>query len=347
MAKTVLNQQLASLTSSLSHSLAQHSQSAKSALLSSKTRINNLSFPKFKKPNANGAREFIMQSIKNNSSKNTSHHADSDSSSGHMNSKIQCSLVGHKDGIWDISCVPIPNHLIANSSPNSTNLLVGTASADNSARLWYFNATNTSLPNQQFMSPASSHQTVQSKLQTAGFCIQEYSGHTGSVNSLRFHPKFFTDATNLILTAAGDCQAHIWQCVMSPSVDSFESCSDILLNYSNCHSIAMNSYFAGSKNFSNGVVSPLQPQQHLPLSMSCPSSNSFSNFSSMSPSQHQQMSSNQMQSSFYQELLTNTAIIRSPIKRYEGNYKKPLFCSIFYQILLVYKKNLRFNVGFI
>jgi WD40 repeat protein len=340
VSKTVLNQQLASLTSSLSHSLAQHSQSAKSALLSSKTRINNLSFPKFKKPNANGAREFIMQSINSSKSKNgggggggsSAGGGDSSESSSdrHMNSKMQCTLFGHKDGIWDINCVPIPNHLIANSTSSSTNLLIGTASADNSARLWYFNATKSSYQqqqHQQFMSPATNSQTA-SQVQTAGFCIQEYSGHTGSVNSLRFHPKFFTEATNLILTGAGDCQAHIWQCVISPTVDSFESFSDILLNYSNCHSIAMNSYFAAaaasssSSNFGNSLVSP-QQQQHLPSSMSCPSANSFTNFGSLSPNQPGTTNSsnnNQMQSSsLYQDLLANTAIIRSPIRRYEGH----------------------------
>ena len=314
--KTVINQQLASLTSSLTHSLAQHSQSAKSALLSSKTRINNLSFPKFKKPNANGARDFILQSIKNNSSKNNPDSA-SNSHPNNINSKLQCTLQGHKDGIWDINCLPIPSNLVGNST--SINLLMGTASADHTARLWYFNWTSGSAGGKQLgsllMSPQ--HSGAHTQVQTSAFCIQEYCGHTGSVNSLRFHPKFFTEATNLILTGGGDCQAHIWQCVLSPNADSFESCSEMLLNYSNCHSIAMANH--GGKS-TNSLLSPqIQSSSQLPSSISCPSANSLSQFSSPSGIGSFQQPLIASSNKYYQDMIANTAIIRSPIKRYEGH----------------------------
>ncbi len=35
------------------------------------------------------------------------------------------------------------------------------------------------------------------------------AGHTGSVNSLRFHP-----SKELVLTASGDGSVHIWQCAV-------------------------------------------------------------------------------------------------------------------------------------
>jgi hypothetical protein len=209
-----INNSLAStLTNTAASALATTSSSAKSAILSSKTRINNLSFPKFK-PNA---REFIMQSIKNTSAQlvnktTLSHH--------NFNSKLQCSLSGHKDGIWDISLIQIPSSLLSQnggggagnglasaSSSNlsnyynhyntynhgcnaSSNLLVGTASADNTARLWYLNShmSNQQQPmtNFQPMSPLQQQQQNYSvlpnsgqQLTTTAFCIQEYSGHTG------------------------------------------------------------------------------------------------------------------------------------------------------------------------
>lgn len=154
-------------------------------------------------------------------------------------------LEAHKDGIWDISCIGVPSHLFT-SIPNNTsstsscssfnanknaNLLVGTASADSTARLWYFN---------QHQPVNSSGVALMGGHRTTAFCVQEYCGHAGSVNSIRFHPRFFSHATNLILTASGDGQAHIWQCVLSPLNDSLESKSDLVLNYNNCLSIALN-----------------------------------------------------------------------------------------------------------
>ncbi len=91
------------------------------SLFQSKARINNLSFPKFK-PNA---REFIMQSIKNTSAQIVNKN------NGNLQAKLQTTLSGHSDGIWDINVQSIPNHLINFKQHNSANnLLIGTASAD-------------------------------------------------------------------------------------------------------------------------------------------------------------------------------------------------------------------------
>ncbi|CAB3362763.1 WD repeat-containing protein 37 isoform X2 [Cloeon dipterum] len=77
---------------------------------------------------------------------------------------------GHRDGVWDVSC------------PRSGQPFIGTASADHTASIW---------------STAS------------GACILKYTGHSGSVNSIRFHP-----SRDLVLTASGDTTAHIWQADM-------------------------------------------------------------------------------------------------------------------------------------
>ena len=46
-----------------------------------------------------------------------------------------------------------------------------------------------------------------------GACLLQYVGHTGSVNSIRFHP-----TQDLALTAAGDQTTHIWRAnVVLPS----------------------------------------------------------------------------------------------------------------------------------
>lgn len=249
-----MSQLTSSLTSSAVTALvASTSQSAKSALLSSKSRINNLSFPKFKPPNA---REFILQSLKNTSAQmssggTTSSGASSSGGGGGMsvtssnggsgglyNPKLETSMLeAHKDGIWDISCIAVPSHLFTSppigpaNNHRNLNLLVGTASADSTARLWYFN---------QHQLGGGGGGGGNNHHRTTGFCVQEYCGHAGSVNSIRFHPRFFSHATNLIVTASGDCQAHIWQCVLSPISDSLESKSELVLNYNNCLSIALN-----------------------------------------------------------------------------------------------------------
>jgi hypothetical protein len=114
----------------------------------------------------------------------------------------------------------MPKHLLTNSNSNDLNinynLLLGSASADNIARLWYFNLHSTTQNSNQNSNFSPSTLTNNNcKQQTTSFCVQEYCGHAGSVNSIRFHPRFFTDATNVILTAWGDCTADKWQSVLS------------------------------------------------------------------------------------------------------------------------------------
>lgn len=41
-------------------------------------------------------------------------------------------------------------------------------------------------------------------------CLLQYHGHSGSVNSIRFHPN-----KDLVLTASGDASAHIWQAAVN------------------------------------------------------------------------------------------------------------------------------------
>ncbi len=134
--------------------------------------------------------------------------------------------------------------------------------------------------------------------QTNGFCVQQYCGHTGSVNSIRFHPKFFTDATNLILTASGDSEAHIWQCVLSPENNSLESTSEVFLNYNNCYSFATNQ--ANNNNHQPGLSSPTLSNRQTSIT-----SNLL---------QYSNVNNNN-----YQDLIVNTPIIRSPIRRFEGH----------------------------
>lgn len=72
----------------------------------------------------------------------------------------------HKDGVWQVATKP--GHKI-----------IGTASADHSACIW---------------SAESSR------------CLLQYQGHSGSVNSIKFH-----QGKDLVLTGSGDSTAHIWQ----------------------------------------------------------------------------------------------------------------------------------------
>ncbi|XP_064613424.1 WD repeat-containing protein 37-like [Liolophura sinensis] len=74
---------------------------------------------------------------------------------------------GHRDGVWEVSVA------------RSGHKVLGTASADHSARLWCVET---------------------------GLCLLQYLGHSGSVNSIRFHP-----SQDLVVTASGDKTAHIWK----------------------------------------------------------------------------------------------------------------------------------------
>ena len=78
---------------------------------------------------------------------------------------------GHRDGIWDIAVTP--------SHP-----LIGTASADKTARIWGIDSAK---------------------------CLLTYAGHGGSVNAISFHP-----SQDLALTASGDGTAHVWSAAVIP-----------------------------------------------------------------------------------------------------------------------------------
>ncbi|XP_028329165.1 WD repeat-containing protein 37-like isoform X2 [Gouania willdenowi] len=100
-------------------------------------------------------------------------------------SRAVCQLVreyvSHRDGIWDLS--------VTRTAP----MVLGTASADHSAMLW--------------------------SIET-GKCLLKYTGHQGSVNSIKFHP-----TEHMALTASGDQTAHIWRYMVQlptpqPVVDS-------------------------------------------------------------------------------------------------------------------------------
>lgn len=71
----------------------------------------------------------------------------------------------HTDGVWEVTA-------------SLTQPLIATASADHAACIWSIDT---------------------------GKCLLKYEGHSGSVNSIRFHP-----SKDLLLTASGDNSAHIW-----------------------------------------------------------------------------------------------------------------------------------------
>uniref|UniRef100_A0A0N4ZNB7 WD repeat-containing protein 37 n=1 Tax=Parastrongyloides trichosuri TaxID=131310 RepID=A0A0N4ZNB7_PARTI len=85
-------------------------------------------------------------------------------------------LKGHDDGVWDVSSYHIPSI--------STNIL-GSASADKSAILWYAEGGNS---------------------------FARYTGHNGSVNSIRFNENYSLNNDYItVLTSSGDKSAHIWK----------------------------------------------------------------------------------------------------------------------------------------
>lgn len=43
-----------------------------------------------------------------------------------------------------------------------------------------------------------------------GKCLLQYTGHQGSVNSIRFHP-----SRDIALTSSGDNTAHVWQAAVN------------------------------------------------------------------------------------------------------------------------------------
>ncbi|XP_046971561.1 WD repeat-containing protein 37 [Vanessa cardui] len=80
-------------------------------------------------------------------------------------------FTGHKDGIWDVST----------ARPGQA--LIGTASADHTACVWSVEWAK---------------------------CLLQYTGHSGSVNSIRFHPN-----RDIALTSSGDNTAHVWQAAVN------------------------------------------------------------------------------------------------------------------------------------
>ena len=86
---------------------------------------------------------------------------------------LHCSFVrefqGHRDGIWDVAV-----------SSSGSRALLGTASADRTARVWSVEG---------------------------GRCGLRYTGHQGSVNSIQFHP-----SQDLVITGSGDGTAQVqWE----------------------------------------------------------------------------------------------------------------------------------------
>ncbi|KAG8036633.1 hypothetical protein G9C98_003955 [Cotesia typhae] len=108
--------------------------------------------------------------------------------SSFKNPTMTCTMhrqyAGHKDGVWEVS-VGRPGQPI-----------IATASADHTARVIAMDS---------------------------GRCLLQYIGHSGSVNSIRFHPTI-----DLALTASGDCTAHIWQAAVNWDVAKRQSSSEDL-----------------------------------------------------------------------------------------------------------------------
>lgn len=81
-------------------------------------------------------------------------------------SSIVRNFSGHKDGVWQVTT-------------KTGQPIIGSASADHTCCIWGIES---------------------------GRCLLQYQGHSGSVNSIKFHP-----SKDLVLTASGDGSAHIWQ----------------------------------------------------------------------------------------------------------------------------------------
>lgn len=123
---------------------------------------------------------FVSQKLKTRYKASTSKLVSSFKIPNNQSGGVYCHMtqkyLGHKDGIWDVACMK--------SSPT----LIGTASADRTARLWNIETGQT---------------------------IISYLAHNGSVNSIRFHP---TEA--IVCTGSGDGNAHIWKIPPLPDTRS-------------------------------------------------------------------------------------------------------------------------------
>ena len=103
-----------------------------------------------------------------------------------MTCSMQREYTGHRDGVWEVT--------VGRSGGQP---IIATASADHTARIWGIES---------------------------GRCLLQYIGHTGSVNSVRFHP-----TRDLVLTASGDNSAHVWQAAVNWDIPkTFQSSSEDL-----------------------------------------------------------------------------------------------------------------------
>uniref|UniRef100_A0A1A9W5P9 WD repeat-containing protein 37 n=1 Tax=Glossina brevipalpis TaxID=37001 RepID=A0A1A9W5P9_9MUSC len=85
-------------------------------------------------------------------------------------SSVMREFCGHKDGVWQVAA-------------KFGQPIIGTASADHTACIWGIES---------------------------GRCLLQYTGHAGSVNSIKFHHN-----RDLVLTGSGDGTAHIWQAALA------------------------------------------------------------------------------------------------------------------------------------
>ncbi|KAJ8679140.1 hypothetical protein QAD02_014927 [Eretmocerus hayati] len=103
-----------------------------------------------------------------------------------MTCSVQREYRGHRDGVWEVSV------------GRSGQPVIATASADHTARVWGIDSCR---------------------------CLLQYTGHSGSVNSVRFHP-----TKDLVLSASGDGSAHVWQAAVNwdvPKRPSLENLSNL------------------------------------------------------------------------------------------------------------------------
>lgn len=100
-----------------------------------------------------------------------------------MTCSMQREYRGHRDGVWEVSI------------GRSGQPIIATASADHTARVWAMDSCR---------------------------CLLQYTGHSGSVNSVRFHP-----TRDLALTASGDYSAHMWQAAVNWDLPKRPSLEDL------------------------------------------------------------------------------------------------------------------------
>lgn len=165
-----LNEKLSDLSEKYDSLITGSEKLDKGECMASDSPDGNSSQPKnAKKPSAS---QLMSKKLKTTYKVSTSRIVSSfkmpNNQGGNMYSRLVQRYIGHKDGIWEVSC--------ALSLPQP---VLGSASADHTARIW----------------------NVES-----GQCLISYTGHSGSVNSIRFHP-----SEMLTCTGSGDGSCHIWR----------------------------------------------------------------------------------------------------------------------------------------